>query len=118
METKLFEVRDRMTFLPVVCIKLETTKEEERYLLAMTGYGLRQETQGKYILYGPLRGGKMTSDPTEHNGIEVRTNYYAHLHIISRWDDLKSGDVIDVEFIVGETGIAKTSQRLQSSDGI
>jgi hypothetical protein len=118
METKLFEVRDKMTFIPVICIKLEPGNPADQYLLGMAGYGLRTDEQSEYILYGKLQGGQMSSSPMDHNNVEVRTNRVAHSHIIGHWEELNSGDVIDVEFIVGETGIAKTSQRLQKSDGI
>ena len=35
----------------------------------------------------------------------------AHEHIILNWDQLKDGDVIDVEFILGETKVKKDSER-------
>lgn len=117
METKLFEVRDRMTFVPVICIKLEPSNEADRYLLAMTGYGLVAEEQVQYILYSKLQGGEFTCVPEEHN-VGARTHSVAHYHINEHWDELKSGDVIDIEFLVGETTTPKTSQRLQKIDGI
>ena len=36
----------------------------------------------------------------------------AHQFIESNWSKLKDGDVIDVEFIVGETDRPKISERL------
>jgi len=36
----------------------------------------------------------------------------AHKYIIDHWVDLKEGDVVDVEFILGEASEKKISQRL------
>lgn len=111
METKLFEVRDRMTFIPVMCTKLSPTNEADRYLLTLSGYGLRAEVQQRYILYASLRELKI-----EHSSHEQptnpRTHQIAHQHIEKHWDELNSGDVVDVEFILGETTASKASQRL------
>src|SRR5262249_55810951 len=41
-----------------------------------------------------------------------RTMTTAHRHIINHWDELTSGDVIDVEFILGETKEPKQSERI------
>lgn len=114
METKLFEVRDRGTFLPILCVKLEPGNEPDRYLLAMTGYGLRPETQGEYILTGKLRTGDLKCCPHDQPGYPgVRTLWVAHQHIEKHWEELTSGDVIDVEFILGEVEAPKISQRIQ-----
>lgn len=112
METKLFEVRDRMTFIPVICTKLSPNNEADCYLLARTGYGLRAEVQERYILYAPLREGKMECSSTDHP-VQPRTHRMAHQHIEKHWGELVSGDVIDVEFILGETTISKISERLE-----
>lgn len=114
METKLFEVRDRMTFLPVIAIKLEPGNEPDRYLLAMAGYGLRPKSQAKYILMGKLQTGDLRNCPQDHAGYPtVRTLPMAHQHIEKHWEELTSGDVIDVEFILGEVEVPKISQRIQ-----
>lgn len=113
METKLFEIRDQKTFLPVICVKCVAACEAERYLLAMAGYGLQIKNQSNYILYGPLRGSHISTYPFDHDPIEMRTNRIAHAHIIKHWDELTSGDVIDVQFILGETKVPKLSQRLE-----
>ena len=43
---------------------------------------------------------------------EARTMRYAHLHINERWKELKSGDVIDVQFLNGERAAPKVSDRI------
>lgn len=114
METKLFEVRDRMTFLAVIAIKLEPGNEPDRYLLAMSGYGLRAEKQRQYILMGKLQTGNLKCSSSDHEGYPtVRTLPMAHHHIQKHWEELTSGDVIDVEFILGEVEAPKISQRLE-----
>lgn len=114
METKLFEVRDRGTFIPAICIRLIPLDYEERYLIAMSGYGLQPKKQGEYILMGKLNELHFRHSPVDHPGFPVvRTMGTAHHHIQKHWDDLKSGDVIDVEFILGETFEKKESQRLE-----
>lgn len=116
METKLFEVRDRKTFIPVICIKLNPCNYEERYLIAMSGYGLQPKKQAEYILMARLNELKFEDHPFGHSGYPVvRTMGTAHAHVIKHWDELKTGDVIDVEFIMGETTEPKISQRLENA---
>jgi len=105
METKLFEVRDRLTFLPVVAIKMaEGENDHENYLLHRAGYG-----HNPVILLTAAKGGCETHYDYHEWG--NRTLIMAHKHIIEAWDTLSSGDVIDVEFILGETAIEKLSER-------
>lgn len=112
METKLFEVRDRITYIPVICTKLRPGNESDRYLLATCGFGLREDVQEQYVLYAPLYTGKLASVATDHPE-NPRTHRTAHDYIEQHWDELISGDVVDVEFIAGETKTAKISQRLE-----
>ena len=108
MEVKTFELRDTSTFVPVICIKLEPDCEQDRYLLRRAGYGTSEGEQGEYILMAGLEGGEINYD--HHNWGANRTRQIAHKHIIENWYSLKSGQVIDVEFILGETTEAKTSE--------
>ena len=122
MEVKLFEVRDRATFMPVMAIRLtklltgdspdytDKQEEAERFLLARAGYGTEHGVQEKYILLLPLAGGHgtWTSDPYD----ERPTLQQAHLHILNNWNWLKTGDVIDVEYITGQTSSPKVSERI------
>ena len=43
-----------------------------------------------------------------------RTYQVAHNYIATHWSALSDGDVIDVEFILGETDTRKTSERYES----
>ncbi len=111
METKVFEVRDRATFIPVMAIKLNPHNEAERYLLARSGYGRTPHDQNKYVLLSQLDGGngKITCDSYDW-GTE-RTMGVAHRHIIENFDKLVPGEVIDVEFVLGETTVSKISEQ-------
>lgn len=113
MQCKTFELRDSGTFVPVLAIKLEPGCEEDRYLLGRTGYGTDPKVQSKYVLMCGLSGGedKITCDPYDWG--ENRTRHFAHKYIIEHFDSLKSGEVIDVEFILGEKPNKKKSERLE-----
>lgn len=112
MQTKLFEIRDRATFVPMLGIRLGSTNKEERFLLSSAGFGSWLCSRGIYILLAQINGGsgKITYDPYEWEG--SRTYQVAHDYIIQHWEELESGDVIDVEYILGETKTRKTSERL------
>ena len=110
MDIKLFEIRDVATFIPAMGIKLHPRIDAERYLLARAGYGLSVESQDEYVLLAKLAGGtdKMTCDPYEWVGNS--TMQVAHTHIQMDWDNLVSGDVIDVEYIRGTSQTRKESE--------
>jgi hypothetical protein len=105
MKTKLFELRDRATFVPVLAVKMVSQDEAEQYLLRRSGYGPDQS-----VLLTGLDGGldKSTCDPFDWPN---RTRHEAHKYIANNFDSLESGQVIDVEFILGETTQPKTSER-------
>lgn len=107
MITKLFEVRDSGTFIPMIAIKLSPQNEAERYLLARAGFGRSVEDHLKYVLFSSLTGGEMTSDPYNWPN---RTRQVAHNFIIEHFDELENGQVIDIQFILGETSEPKTSE--------
>jgi hypothetical protein len=111
MEVKILEIRDRGTFMPVMCIRLNPIVESERYLLGRSGYGVTSEAQGEYILMTPLAGGSghATCDPYDWPG-GATTLPQAHKHIIEHWEAISSGDVVDVEFITGQTNKPKVSE--------
>lgn len=110
METKLFEVRDRATLIPVIAIRLGARNEAERYLLARVGYGLTSEEQEDYVLYAGLEHFDMQGDPYMQSN---RTRHVSHKYIHEYWDELQSGDVIDVEYILGETPQKKVSEAVK-----
>lgn len=111
MQPKTFEIRDRATFIPAIALRLDPGTDRDRYLLARAGYGRLRSVQSGYILLScNVSGGTdiiMNSDPNAWGG---RTFPVAHRYIIEHWDELESGAVVDVEFIMGETVAPKQSE--------
>jgi len=110
MITKTIEIRDSMTFIPVLAIKLEPTGERDRFLFARAGYGTTVSAQSQYVLLAQLNGGggKITCDPYDWTG--NRSMAEAHRWLVDHFDEIESGAVVDVEFLLGETSAAKTSE--------
>lgn len=105
MKVKLFEVRDRCTFVAVMCIKMNSpTVHKEEYLLRRAGYSLDNDL----IAMWNMRDG----DPCRYEFYNSRTYEVSHEYISLNWDSLKSGDVVDVEYILGETKTCKVSEEL------
>jgi hypothetical protein len=104
---RYFEIRDRNTFVPVLAVRLRDDPSEnswkERYLLRRCGYSI----DGSVLLTRLDGSGKATSDPYDWAD---RTFATAHHHILEHWDELETGDVVDVEFILGETTEPKVSE--------
>ena len=103
MEVKLLEIRDRMTFSPVFAFYTHTDNEKQWRLLRASGYGL------PLVVMGRLQGGPCHHDPYEWND---RTFKEAHLYIQDNWHSLKKGEVVDVEFIKGETDARSEERRV------
>jgi hypothetical protein len=117
MPTKALEIRDRGTFIPALAIDMNPKIpdadggwQEQRYLLRRSGYSCDGSPM---IMLVPLEGqrGKCSYDPYDWTG--SRTMHVAHLYILRNWEELKDGDVIDVEFILKETPEKKVSERFE-----
>ena len=110
MIAKALEVRDTNTFIPVLCVDMNPHNEgsiAQRYLLRRCGYACDYEPN---IVMTRLDGsGEATNDPYAWG--RSRTFPVAHDYIIKHWRDLKDGDVVDVESILGETTVRKRSER-------
>jgi hypothetical protein len=117
MQAKALEVRDAGTFIPVLCVDMQPANPEQAYLLHRCGYNhggppnvvmTRLEGRGHatndYYAWG--------DDPHVRG---TRTFPIAHQYIIAHWDELKDGDVVDVQFIIGETSVCKRSERETAS---
>ncbi len=108
MQVKMFEIRDYATFFPVICIKPGIDDEGgDEYLLKRSGYDLSESRRTVIMMHG------QEVSRCEYNPFNWgdRTFHNAHLHIKENWEKLNTGDVIDVEFILGESKEAKTSER-------
>lgn len=116
MNVKILEVRDEGTFIPMLCVDMNPERgvdggaryRAQRYLLRRCGYPCDDKPN---IAISPLNasGYPLWNDPYAWGG---RTYPVAHKHIIEHWNELKDGDVIDVQFILGETKAPKASERL------
>jgi len=113
MQVKLLEIRDKATFFPVVCVNMNPDRTagfvewNQTYLLRRCGYPCDGRPN---ILYTKAMGdgNPATNDPYHFGD---RTNTTALNYIIDHWNELKDGDVIDVEFILGETKEKKISEK-------
>jgi len=108
MEVKILEVRDVGTFIPVLCIRPVPENEEQRYLLRRDGYRGDENERCIIVVKAQCRG--CSYDPYNWP-LGPRTMPNAHLYIEKNWHNLRDGDVIDVEFILGEKVTKKCSER-------
>jgi hypothetical protein len=99
MTVKLLEIRDRGTFVPAMAIQVSG---DDGYLMRRAGFG------GAMVYLIMLATEKCRYDP--YNWDNPRTMGNAHRYIAERWDELKDGDVVDVQFILGETAAPKRSE--------
>lgn len=112
MQIKIIEIRDRLTFIPAMAIKLEPRKYDKDlyltdsyYLSNRCGYACTDDVI-LMNLYAPHN--KCENNCYDWND---RTYCAAHSWIITNWSKIENGDVIDVEFILGETPEKKISER-------
>jgi hypothetical protein len=107
MKVKCLEIRDSMTFIPVICVHPTPDNEAQRYLLRRDGYSGRRDEQCIIMIDAQCRG--VAYDCYDWPG-GSRTKKVAHNYIAEHWHELSDGDVIDVEFILGETTEQKISE--------
>lgn len=105
MKIKILEVRDRMTFIPVMATLVEADNEEQRWLLARVGF---VPTSYRHVILTRLSDQESHADHHDWS----RTLRVAHSHIREHFDDLADGDVVDVEHVLGETETMKVSERI------
>lgn len=129
MKVKLLEVRDAATFLPVLCVEMapggiedpfdqiEGTRLEaeslqqkaaQRYLLRRCGFPC--DSEHSYVMMTPLRADGEPCSVNPEYWCD-RTRLTAHRYITQHWHELKDGDVVDVEYILGERPAPKRSER-------
>lgn len=86
---KFLEIRDRGTRLPWCA-----------------GFGMGNPM----VIFGNLENPLRTHYDPFQRGEPARTLFEAHRYVADHWDEIKDGDVIDVEFILGETTTKKESE--------
>src|SRR5580693_2579672 len=99
MQVKALELRDKATFIPILCVDMnEPNGEGQRYLLRRCGYPL-DGRPNVIITRLDGNGRHAFNDPYAHTD---RTWAVSHNWIVDHWHELKDGDVVCVEFILGE----------------
>lgn len=106
VETKIFEIRDRGTYIPVLVVELATQVVTcpEYYYLSRHGWN------SQYPQYLCFRLDNCAAILSEELPLD-RTLTTAFKYIAANWLKLLSGAVIDVEYILGETKQPKRSER-------
>lgn len=107
MQTKMFEVRDRMTFIAVVAVSIKPANPKQSYLLMRSGFNPGPDDKMVYLFRGH-GSSEVCYDPIDWDS---RTLTEAHRYIADNFDMLADGDVIDVEFILGEKPEPKKSEQ-------
>jgi hypothetical protein len=105
MVTKIFEIRDEGTYIPVMATKMKSDIELEQRYLRSTGYG----TNKPLVVVTRMNGCESHYGPYEWSNI-TRTMKVAHAYIQEHFDELENCAVVDVEYILGETTIKKVCQ--------
>ncbi len=117
MNAKLFEIRDEGMLIPVMAVRVAAEGEAERWLLSWSGYGQEVAQQAQFVLVAQINAGYGTITSDNFKWGDRRTMLYAHKYIKAHFDELESGAVIDVEFILGESEKPKEPQRLTAGVG-
>ena len=99
IENKVLEVRDRMTCIPVLALKMRSADPIDDRFLWRCGYP-RGDDPGAAVVLMRLYDQRAASDPYEWDN--QRTMVTAHLWIDEHYDELVSGQVVDVRVILGE----------------
>lgn len=110
MICKTIEIRDKGTFVPALAVKLTPSNEQDRYLLARCGFGLKPEEQSSFVLLMGLQSHpeRVTYDPFDWGN--NRSRLLAHNWLLEHFDEIESGAVVDVEYILGESNAPKASE--------
>ena len=107
LDSKVLEVRDSATHIPVLAIRmLAKNGIQSYYIHGRSGY----PKDGSCIAVIILPDCDGNCDPYAWRA--GRTMGHAHHYIYDHFDELNDGDVVDVEFILGETPTKKVSERL------
>jgi len=108
MQTKLIELRDRGTFIACLAVSIDGN---DGYLARRAGYGDRCILFMRADGRSTMTRCEVTYDPYDWRD---RTFTTAHLWLTEHWDEVRDHDVVDVEYILGETDAPKRSEREDS----
>lgn len=110
MVSKIFEVRDEATNIGVLATRIKPEVDAEEYEILRTGYA-----SGRLVIVTTLASCKSANDPHEWRKDGTRTMFEAHRYIEEHFDELNSGDVVDVRYILGETDAPAKSDKYFST---
>ena len=96
---KTVEIRDRATLIPAFAIKMLPGDEKELFLFKGAGYRWANPCIMLVAIEAPWNSARCSDDWINRSG---RTFPVAHKWIEDNFDTIKNGEVIDVEFILGE----------------
>ena len=105
MKSKMLEIRDSCTIIPVIAIKTIPENDDERRFYDRAGFG-----DYSVVLINMAGGAKCESDCFNWKKDGTRTLFRAHQYIEDNFDSIPNKSVIDVEFILGETQEPKKSE--------
>ena len=105
MITKVVEVRDRMTYIPAVATSLKYSYINQAANKILNNSGIWSHND--IVILTHLDRNKSSMDPYEWNDRTMKT---AHDYIVKNWEFINNSDVIDVEYILGETSDKKENQ--------
>jgi len=97
MRVVALEVRDRGTFIPVFAVSMIGFNDAQQDLLRRAGYGAGN------LLIALTRMELPSMCEYDPANWRDRTMQVAHKYITDHFHKLHNGDVVDVEFILGET---------------
>lgn len=115
MQAKALEIRDEGTFVAALAVDMnpdladQNGPRRQTWLLRRCGYAC--DGRPNIILTHLAGTGEQATNDPYAWGLR-RTFAVAHNYIIDNWATLKDGDVVDVEFILGETTAPKQSERV------
>ena len=111
MITKVFEVRDNATNIGVIATKMQPEVPQEDYQLERNGFSLEGEA---LILVTKMSDCQSNWDAFKWRD-GTRTMFEAHRYIAKHFDELKTGDVVDVRYILGEADAPAPSDKFYST---
>lgn len=109
MQVKVLEIRDSMTYFALLCVNMQPDNDAQQYHMRRVGYPC-DNVPNVVVTRLSADNAKATND---YFAWSDRTMAHAHKHITEKWDTLRDGDVVDVEFILGETIQSKESERFE-----
>jgi hypothetical protein len=116
IEVKLFEVRDRGTLIPMLAMRVSALHSGKDWheqdcdelkvvkLIARAGFG-ESGSIAMLHLGEPKYGWRFNAYDWRD-----RTFHAAHLYVEQHWDELRSGDLIDVRVVLGEARLPCESE--------